>query len=70
MLQEYILNIIKRIIKDQEHEHLTPNNIVYKRLMADVREDVNAILNNLYKEGKIKVSQNINKEMLISLPDL
>ena len=69
MLEEYLLNTIERIIKEQGQECVTPNNIVHKCLMSEVREDVNGILNKLYKEGKIKVSQNINKEMLISLPD-
>ena len=68
MLEEYLLNTIERMIKDNALMQITPNNIIYKHLMAEVRDDVDNILNNLYKEGKINVSRNINKEMLISLP--
>ena len=69
MDKEYILEMIKKLQKEKKEKRIEPAHIIDIELLNLVVSEARDCLNDLYKEGRIKVTKTINHNA-ISVVDL
>lgn len=69
MDKETVLGLIKKLQKEKEDKRIEPTHVLDVELLNTVTSKVRDCLNDLYKEGRIKVTKTINHNA-ISVVDL
>lgn len=69
MDKETVLGLIKKLQKGKEDKRIEPTHVLDVELLNTVTSKVRDCLNDLYKEGRIKVTKTINHNA-ISVVDL
>lgn len=69
MDKETVLGLIKKLQKEKEDKRIEPTHVLDVELLTTVTSKVRDCLNDLYKEGRIKVTKTINHNA-ISVVDL
>lgn len=69
MDKETVLGLIMKLQKEKEDKRIEPTHILDVELLNTVTSEVRDYLNDLYKEGRIKVTKTINHNA-ISVVDL
>lgn len=69
MDKEIVLGLIKKLQKEKEDKRIEPTHVLDVELLNTVTSKVRDCLNDLYKEGRIKVTKTINHNA-ISVVDL
>lgn len=69
MDKEIVLGLIKKLQKEKEDKRIEPTHVLDAELLNTVTSKVRDCLNDLYKEGRIKVTKTINHNA-ISVVDL
>lgn len=69
MDKEIVLGLIKKLQKEKKDKRIEPTHVLDVELLNTVTSKVRDCLNDLYKEGRIKVTKTINHNA-ISVVDL
>jgi hypothetical protein len=69
MDKEIVLGLIMKLQKEKEDKRIEPTHVLDVELLNTVTSKVRDCLNDLYKEGRIKVTKTINHNA-ISVVDL
>lgn len=60
MDKELILGLIKKLQKEKSDKRIVPTHVLEVELLNTITHTARSILNELYKEGRVKVTRTVN----------
>jgi len=64
LLKRYLSEKIAKMQSEREAGHIEPVHVPYKALLIELKEDLRGSLNELYRDGRISVSELIDDKAI------